>query len=140
VDADAARLAAAAVPTIVPAPAADLVRRTGSAISDAAALAVMQVKWWCTGCCVVHRLLWLAGLLQLSWWCVCQLYMAVFVCSWKGALEVAWSWRSSHGHKCHGELCPLMLRQPQQILCAAWVGGRVVQHMAARCPCVVASL
>lgn len=43
-DADAARLAAAAVPAVaVPAPAADLVPRTGSAISDAAALAVMQV-------------------------------------------------------------------------------------------------
>lgn len=44
-DADAARLAAAASPAVVvPAPAADLVRRTDSAISDAAALAVMQVS------------------------------------------------------------------------------------------------
>lgn len=45
-DADAARLAAAAAApaVVVPAPAADLVRRTDSAISDAAALAVMQVS------------------------------------------------------------------------------------------------
>jgi hypothetical protein len=34
------------VPAVVPAPAADLVRRTDSAISDAAALAVMQVGLW----------------------------------------------------------------------------------------------